>query len=65
MTIRDVQTDRLVRAVKAVVDRRIEWVRSDSGSRLLWLGMMPEELKEIRTCLEPFRVHGEQAREEK
>lgn len=51
-------TLRLVQAVMVVVDRHVEYVKSQEGSRLLWLGMFPQDLKEIRSALEPWRPNA-------
>lgn len=55
-TMRDHETQRLVRAIKTFVDRHLEYVKTENGSRLLWVGMMPDEMKELRASLEPFRI---------
>jgi len=43
---------RLVNAVKAVVDRHAE---TKEGSGLLYLPMLPREMKKLRSAVEPFR----------
>lgn len=56
------QLERLLNALRPVLDRQLEYVKASEGSRLLWLGMMPAELKEIRSAFEPFRVRSSSSR---
>ena len=46
------QVNRLVTAIKVIVDRHAEM---KEGSGLLYIPTAPHEMKELRMALEPFR----------
>ena len=46
------ETDRLIELVKSFVNRRAE---EKVGSGLLYVAMMPREMKALRAALEPFQ----------
>ena len=50
---RNAEIELLVSAIKTVVDRHAE---SKEGSGLLYLPVMPHEMKKLRSALEPFRA---------
>jgi hypothetical protein len=58
------ELSRLLRAITTVLDRHIEDVQlSRDGTRLLYLPMLPHDLKELRSAVEPFRASREHASE--
>lgn len=46
------QLERLLDAIRGFIDRHCE---SKEGSGLLYVPVMPREMKEIRSAFEPFR----------